>query len=207
METYEVSTSSSADVGITKVNISGTITGLASSATSSKYTNAATKFSSVSSSMHSRCQTLSGLTLNVLPLSSNIGRNKALGTISYSYEYDTRPSNVIAGALSESITVTDVLPTDYCVPIFVLGRPQGPVLQNLNTSKETTRALSIEIVVPVGQGITTTINDGATHRAAVQTIIDSAKPTGSQVYVQDKNESWDMKTGRYSYNTTWIWEA
>ncbi len=217
LETYEISTSTSSDNTLTKVSIDGSITGLESrnpsnmNLVNSKYTNASNKFTQVSGLFISRAQDYSNVSLNIVPISTSVGRSPVQGTIRYNYEFDNRPTNIITGSRSESITITDSLPTDFCVPIFVLGRTNGPVLQNLNTSKERTRGLSIEAAMPFPSGsISDMVNQNPRVSSAtsglIEGIIEAAKPVGTQVYVQDRNESWDIKTGRYSYNTTWIWE-
>jgi len=41
----------------------------------------------------------------------------------------------------------------------------------------------------------------------VEAIVDTIKPVGTTVLVQDNNDSWDIKSGRYTYTITWIWET
>ena len=71
--------------------------------TTSKYDNALTRFSYASGVALDRAQSYSGLTLNIIPLTSVIGRNPIAGTITYNYEYDNRPRRLILGAKSEAI--------------------------------------------------------------------------------------------------------
>lgn len=216
LENYTISISNSLETSLTKVTIDGSVTGLEvrdaeNSLVTKKYDNALAKFNTVISLAYGRamqyCTAVKpGVNLNSSAVSQQTNVSPVTGTISYNYEFDDRPSNLINGARMESIIVTDNLPTDYCVPIFVIGRAQGPVLQNLNTSKETTRELSIELVMD-GTYRPFSVNTNPRITSNVQNVIDSSKPIGNQVYVQDKKETWDIKTGRYTFNTTWIWES
>ncbi len=141
--------------------------------------------------------------MNITPTTSTIGKNPATGVISYNYSYNDRPSTLITGARSETVNVSDSMQTDFAVPIFVLGRTIGPVIQDLNTSRERTRTLTIEAVMPVPTG------DITTRLAAypdVSSIVTSVTPTGSIVKVQDNQQGWDIINGRYTRNVTWIWE-
>lgn len=204
LETYEVSVVKSVADGLTKASINGNVIGL-NSGSGSKLSNAQAKFSSVKGSIFGRVNNhnlLNNETLNPEPLSDSISTSPVTGTISYSREYDNRRTNMVYGSLSETITISDSLPTDFCVPIFVLGRAKGPILQSLRTSKEQTRSVSIEVVVPATMSTTPSKPD-----SQVKGIADGYEPQGSSVFVQDKNESWDVKSGRYSYNITWIWEV
>lgn len=201
-ETFDINTTTSSSDGITRVSIDGTITGY-DTPTVSRYVNALSKYTTVSSSIYSRAVTYSGVgTLNVVPVSTSLGRNPVTGIIRYTHEYDNRPSNLITGARSESVTISDSMPTEFVVPIFVLGRAAGPVLQNLNTSRERRRTLNIEAVmdVPTG-GISST-----SPRSQCITLADQVKPTGTAVFMDENNDTWDIKSGRYTFTRSWIWE-
>lgn len=202
IETYEISSTTSSDSVLTKVSIDGTITGLSTTDTGEKYTNALAKYATVESNLYTRVSSaVTGLprVINTTPLSTTISKNPTTGVVKYNLSYDNRPSNLLTGAIVESINISDSMSNDFIVPIFILGRIQGPILQNLNTSKEQTRAVSIDAVFPLENG---------DMSSTMETIADNYKPvsTTSQVYVQDKNKTRDIKTGRQSYNITWIWE-
>lgn len=207
-ETFEISTTSSVQDGLTKVSIDGTVTGLETRNANmglikSKYDNATDKFNSVFSQAFSRAQLYSGITLNTVALSTTVGRNPAVGTYRYTIEYDDRPSNIIPNSRSEVISIQDSLPTDYPVPIFVLGRTRGPVIQNMGTSRERTRALNIELVMPIPTG---TLESRLAAYPDVSAIVAAAKPTGNIVLIQENSRGWDISNGRFTYNVTWIWE-
>ncbi len=201
-ETFDISTTTSLADGLTRVTIDGTITGY-DTPTVSKYTNANSKYNTIVSSIYNRAVTYGGISsLNIIPVSTSIGKNPATGLIRYTREYDNRPVNLITGARSESITISDSMPTEFVVPIFVLGRAAGPVLQNLNTSRERRRSLSIEAVMDVPTGGLS----AASPRGQCVTIADQVKPVGTAVFMDENNDTWDIKNGRYTFSRSWIWE-
>ena len=231
LEDFTVNTRTDLDSGLTNVSIDGNITGLETrnssfEITSVKYDNAVTKFTAVNSQALSRAQQYSGATLNIVKLGSTIGRNPITGTISYSFEYDTRASNLLGSAKSEAISMSDSFGIDVFAAIGVLGRAVGPVLQDLNTKKETTRSLSIEAVYGadyVGGGTATTRlierhpRNDATRLAEIQTVIDSVNPVlassvnnignvATTVFISNQTENWDISTGRYSLNLDFVYE-
>jgi len=230
LETFEVSSSTSSDSGRTTVNINGSVTGLEernsdNELVTEKYTNATAKFNSISGLFLTRAQDYSGETLNITPVTTNIGRNPIGGTINYAYEYNDRPSTCITGAKQESISIQDSFGADVFASIFVLGRTAGPVLQNLGAKQQSSRSLNIELVMPgidpggctlaeLRTAITSSKPSLASPTAAqIQTIVDAANPAnatvanaGTQVFVNSQQETWDYITGRYTYSVEWVYE-
>ena len=221
LEVFDINTRTSADTGLTTVGIDGSITGLEVrnsnlSISSYKYNNANTKFTEVSGIALSRAQNYTGLTLNVMPLSTVVGKNPVLGTITYSFEYDNRPSNLIPGARSESISLNDSLNTDVVAIVPVMGRTRGPVLQNMGTSREKIRTLDIEVIVtPPSFGniqdalLSSKPSVAVISSGSIQQIVDAANPINAgaiKSFLNDNNERWEPKQGRYSMTKTWVWE-
>lgn len=201
-ESYESSVRTSIDNAIVSVSIDGSITGLNTANSSDRFTNAKNKFDSISGSLFSRANSVvSGLglsrPLNSTPISTTYAENKFTGTVKYTYEYDNRLSNLITGALSENLNISDSLSTEFFVPIFVLGRSQGPVLQNLLTSKEKTRTVNFEVVMGF---------DSSDPISSMDAVIDSYKPTGTTVGLIDNTMNRDVKSMRYARTKTWIYE-
>lgn len=211
-ESFDVSVKTSVSTGLTSVTIDGSITGLevrdsSLALTTSKYTNATTKFTSINPL--TRAQAYSGLTLNITPLNTMVGKNPVAGTISYSYEYDTRPSNLISSAKSETISINDSLGTDVVAIIPVLARVKGPILQDMQTSKERRRTIDVEAVFPVTY-TTPSINPPTSYVSEVTTVIESADPLvnnmATKSFVDDNTVRWEPKEGRLSMTRTWIYE-
>jgi len=216
LEDFTVQILSTSESNRQNVKINGTVTGLEVrnsnlGLTTSKYANAETKFTAVSGLAFSRCQIYSGYDLNLYPLSETIGKNPVNGVITYDFEYDNRPYNLIPGALAEKITINDILPNELVAIIPVLGRTAGPVLQPINTSQETTRTLSVEFVLRSRVDFTdlTAAFNTARPTSLVNTIKDAADPIEagySTSYIQNDRETWEPITGRYSREITWVYQ-
>ena len=152
--------------------------------------------------------------INSTPLNATIGHHPNGGQISYGYEYDDRPSNCIAGARTETITITDNNPTDLFANLTVLGRAAGPILQDLGTRTAATRELSIEAVFdPVT--MCPTSGNAATFLAqrpdsAINEIVDdieeNLESTYSQVFRTQDQSTWNPKDGRLSVNVAWTYQ-
>lgn len=222
LEDFTCDIKTDASNGTTAVSLQGTITGLEERDADmqllvKKYTNASTKWTTVQAALLSRAQSYSGLTLNPLPLSKVVSKNDITGIITYSYEYDTRPSNMFVGSVYEGITITENLPSDLFASIPVIGRASGPVLQYLSSIQERSVSLNIEIVFPptsFGGGTAAEIrtalysNPRISQPAVFDAIIQAARPS---IYysknielVRNQSETWDAKNGRYQYQIEWV---
>lgn len=225
-ENFTVQVSDSLDSPYKQVSIEGQITGYDQrdsnlNLLTAKYTNAESKWASVSGIVYIRAQQFSGYTnLNLTPLNITIGRNPIQGTINYTYEYNTRPMTLMPNVRSEVINIQDNIGGELFASVFVLGRVPGPVLQPLDTKNANTRSLSIELVM---EPITYTDRTFATiqslinakpstnisHSGNLYNIIEAANPRNNgftQVYQDQPQESWDITSFRYSYSTNWTYE-
>ncbi len=180
-----------------------------------KYTNASAYWTNILSRLLPRAQSIAeGVAtrnLNQTALNFSVGHSPPQGVISYAYEYDDRPSNCITGSLSEIITMTDNNPADVFAQLTVLGRPAGPVLQEMGTKTLRTRDLNIEVVMAPSTGCTYSLLYGATStnpRDQVKNVLlcpmeQEISGSQDQVFVQNDTETWNPKTGRYSRSVTW----
>ena len=158
-----------------------------------------------------------------MPTNETIGRNPVQGTITYSYEYNTRPMTLIAGARSETISINDNLGGQLHAQVFVLGRASrglGPVLQDLTAKPANTRALSIEIVLDpltissrTSAAIKSLFNQKPSinplYSGDLYNVINAANPRNNgftTVFQEQPQESWSITDARYSYSTTWTFE-
>jgi hypothetical protein len=66
--------------------------------------------------------------INPLPISVTEGFSPTNGTIDYTYTFNSRPSGLIAGALSETFSITDNGPIPRVTNVPVLGRRLGPLV-------------------------------------------------------------------------------
>jgi hypothetical protein len=226
IEEFTINDTSSSEDPYDRVTIQGTVTGFEArdsdmALTTTKWSNAQTKFGWASGVAFTRAQDYSGKSLNIKPLSLVVGRNPLQGVIDYTFEYDTRPMNLIENAKSESISINDNIGGEMFASVFVLGRTLGPVLQDLGTKPANTRSLNIEIVVDpptYADRTSATMQDiinnqkpsqDADFSTDLDTLISAANPTnlGATTVFQDQpQETWDIKNGRYSYTVNWTYE-
>jgi hypothetical protein len=208
IEDFSVETVNSIEDGLVRVNIQGTVTGIESrdsdyQITKTKWESASGYFDGVVSNLLSRAQSYSNVTLNIEPTDRTIGRNPVTGVITYNYSYNDRPSNCIAGAKSEIITVTDDLPTDVFAIIPILARAEGPLLQDINTITESRRTINIECIMPKSNGCTP--GDWNSGKPDVNALISGVIPTASSVFVSQNQEVWVPKRGAYNRTVQWTY--
>lgn len=224
IEEFNVDVTKSLDNPYSKVTLQGTIKGLEQrdanlGLVKNKYDNAYLKYTWASGQALIRAQQYSNLILNTTPVSTTFGTNVLAGTITYNYEYDTRPTQ-ITGARSMTVNVNDTRAGQSYATIFVLGRTNGPVIQDLKTSPEKKRSISIEIVMPP---VVMDFNDRTSIKNAfnnnprlvsptdvqITNLISGAHPLYAgytQALTQSPQESWEPLTGRYTYSVEWIYE-
>lgn len=214
LEEFSCEIKKDSGTGITSVGITGTLTGLEIrdadvQLVTSKYENASNRWTTVESQLLTRAQLYSGLTLNPIPLTIAVGKNDISGVITYSYEFDTRPTNLFSDVSFESITLSESFPSDLFAIIPVIGRSAGPVLQYLSSVTERTVSLSIELVANVsGNTLNLYNNPRVTQNSVFQSILAAAEPSNhygtSKSFVNRPNETWDYKSGRYTYSIEWV---
>ena len=192
--------------GRTRAVIEGNIIGLEVkdntdyTVTSTKWTNAQAKWAVVQSNLLSRCETITGLTFHITPLTKQTGYNQNHGTITYNYEYDDRADFITAGALSEVINITNHNQADIFAAIPVLGRALGPVLQDIATKTAKKRTISIEIQMPAKR------QDYSPSQPNTNSIITTYMPSGTQIFKDQDEEPWSPTTGRYSRTVSFTYE-
>ena len=84
--------------------------------------------------------------LNYIPVSTSEGHDPLKGIITYNHQY-TNKTKIFSGVIAESVDISVNGPGDVISEAFIIGRPLGPVLQNLNTRTSTTKSVNIEITV------------------------------------------------------------
>jgi hypothetical protein len=207
---YTVNLRYSAQENRTTASVDGTVTGLAvrdnstRELVSTKWENAVAKFdTNILPFMFSTAQNMVGAEnpLNPVAVSQAVGKNPVSGTITYHYEYDNRPTPVTPGALAEIVTLTNDNAADAFAQVPVLGRPFGPVLQSLGSVTAKRRSVSIEIQMPPSaQGYASIAPDTA---AIVLSLFPFA---GFAVFLEQDQESFTPATGRYTRQSTFVWE-
>lgn len=215
IEDFSVSVTSNNSDGLTNVSIEGNIQGLESKTsgmtiTETKYNSALEYYNSINPNIFSRAQNYSQITLNPIPVSTTLGKNPVAGTINYSYEYNNRPTALISGALSETISVTINDTSDKYAAIPVLGRPHGPVLQTLNTSDEKRKTLSIEAVFGPSLNLSDIPGSFEFPYNRFETLVDLLNPINNgavQSFMEQPSKTWEPITGRANLQISWVYET
>lgn len=164
--------------------------------TTTRYTNALSKWNDyVSGNVYARAGSYSGLTLRTSPVSRQIGYNEVGGTITYSYEYTTKPLSNF-GAIEEETTVTTYAASPVVAKIPVPGRLAGPILQDTGTYTEKRRTIQIDLqllAVPES-GIFPAEPDTSLYALNFYPSVG----TYTQLFVEQDVTSWSYRKGRYS---------
>lgn len=168
-----------------------------------------------------------GNVLDFKPMSTSTTENKIAGTIQFSATYKGIPETVrnlttAMGALSVTISEQQdncvistsdgsdqadaIIQTQHVVPVMILGKKSGPIIQNMGTTKESKRTIQIEAVY------------GAEHRHPATPVIAKALnvasvflPSGDyaaglklESYLTDLNYQWDWAAGKLTISAGWM---
>ena len=227
---------------LTSVTIQGTINGIETNSPTgvqatgvSRYSNATAYYNVIESGIYNRVKQNSGLPwVHPMPKTTAVGRLPNAGQITYSYNYDNRPPNVISGSISEEISVSDTYPGQIYSATPVIGRNQ-PVLQYLGSRTEYKRNLSINVQmdtivsnwdysnvnasgkmnIPTATGIRNWFiaqKPSISRSGEFQIIYDAINPANevgvieTKVFYDAPQESWNPKTGNFSYSVSWTYE-
>jgi hypothetical protein len=154
--------------------------------------------------------------LNPVPQSTSVGFNVKEGSISYSYTYNNRPKPIVDCALSESLSLTDNLPTKQTAEIFVIGRKLGPLIQDMGTYSSPTRSVNYEVTLPKASSISGTVFPSNIYKTITGVLnqfdpkyllpSNSAALTGKvQSFIKENSESWNPLEGRFSKSIAWTY--
>ena len=238
-ENYDMQISQGLDNAFVSVSINGTVTGLDQIVPSgydsgsgtipvsgTRYDNALKKYNLISNSgqfglisdIYRRANSNVMTELNAQPRSVSLGVNEFDGEITYALEFDNRPSNIISGVLSESISVNDSYPGDVFAVIPVIGRATGPVMQYIGTRTEYKRDVSLDLQMDytdifMGSGrrlLTQKPSVVEPTKSQIRNLIKDLSPEDEpgirKYFVSSPQESWSPKTGTYSFKISWTYE-
>ncbi len=192
--------------GLTRVTVAGTVTGYAAidhdqnvaDRQAERFARAEAGFALIGPNLLTRAQNSSGVSLNPVVLSSNLGKNPVTGVITYSQEYDTRAASLVAGALSESLSISTQDPSDVFASIVVLGRPAGPILQDVGSKTAKVKSVSLEVVMPPWS-----FGDTLPAAPDVTAVLATFFPGG---FVSKSDSNFVPRTGRYTRSISWTYE-
>ncbi len=229
LEDFTISIRQGSDSVLNTVSIEGNIQGLETrtygtnpgdfTVSTTKYASASGSWAAIKDRLLGRANLLLDSVstirdINPIPLASTVGHHPHTGNISYTYEYDDRPTNCITGARTESITITDNYATDVFARFIIPGRAVGELLQDLNTTTAPSRELTIEAVMSPATGCPSSGNVSSFFAqrpdAAIDTIVNAIEgdllSAYSQVFKTTNQRVWDPKEGRISAQVAWTYQ-
>ena len=133
-------------------------------------------------------------TLKAIPVSKSQSHSQTTGAISLSSSFHDATITV-SGAVSENITISDTNydGTNQIVAILpVIGKSDGPVIQNMGITNERTRSVSVEIVMAKG------------NRESKPDIDLSSYRPSTTAYQQNISDSWSPTSGSYNKSIDWV---
>lgn len=211
-EEYQISQSFSREEGVTHYNINGTIMGLnvvdTSDPQKSKFDNASGYYYSyVANNLYNRVANYFNITLPFQqPISIEVGLFPKLGQVTYQNQFSNIFPPIMAGVLSEHITVNEVnynQQINSTAKIGVPGRSSGPVIQDLGTTVIKSRTINIETVLPP-TGSLTDLSTAFANKPNYDSYILQLKPINS--YCENWSDQYDWRYGRYSITAEFIYE-
>lgn len=140
-------------------------------------------------------------TLNGNPTSQSVTSNETDGIITVSTSYNDK--NLEAGAIDQNVSINDsnIDGSNQIVAILpVIAKSNGPVIQNMSTTGERTRSISVEITMDQNNRTIIPRNQG---QAALNPYIPICAT--APVYQQSKTENWSPTSGSYSLSVEYVW--
>ena len=141
--------------------------------------------------------TATGRSLNGFVTSKSVSANETDGVITVSATFDDK--NVLLGAVDQNIQITDTNAdggNQIVAIIPVIAKTNGPVIQDMSTTGERTRSISLDLTMDQNNRVTRP--DGYAQIAAY---IPNANP----VYRQNASETWNPFSGAYSLSVDYVW--
>jgi hypothetical protein len=157
------------------------------------------------------------MVLDDRPISSSVGENKVKGTIQFSVGYKPIPATVkgekssIPNCIALNVTVNEEnkpfeiagvkIQQKTVVPVMILGREKGPILQDMKTTKESTKTAQLEATVDI-------VERKKSNDALIESGVALAltyKPTIGTSYLTTLTHNWDWTIGKLTVNAGWIY--
>ena len=157
------------------------------------------------------------MVLDPRPISSSVSENKVKGTIQFSVGYKPIPSTVqseksaIPHCIALVVNVNEenkpfsiggkTIQQQTVVPVMILGREKGPILQDMKTTKESSKPVQLEATVDIFER--KKLNDPLIL-AGVNLALSYA-PSGMNSFLNALTHNWDWTIGKLTVNAGWIY--
>ena len=127
-------------------------------------------------------------------LNESVAHNKVAGTVTYSVTFNDYDPPKITDAVSENVSVNynnDKGEQKLIAALQVIGRANGPIIQDIGTTPISSRTITVDAVMKRGSAKP----DGTAA-------IEPYRPLGN-VYLTTSTESWNPNTRAYNKSETW----
>lgn len=218
LEEFTVNIRDNSESTLKTASVEGTITGLRRSSIAAfetpqaYYQYAKQKWDNVAANNHSvirqRIMAILGSEyMASKPVQVTAGHNKTSGVITYSVEFNNRyfPA-VFADAKFVEISSTDNGGTPLFAAIDVLGRPLGPVFQDLGSTTKKVRDITLEVVLGTNSsGLPQRPSRSTAFAAIAQMGLIPDTAQFPRLFVEKVTEQFSYSTGRYTLNVTYAY--
>ncbi len=142
-------------------------------------------------------------TLNSTPVSTSRTDNKSDGVITFTYTFDDKEISVdFPCATNQTVNINDSN-TDGLNQIVailaVIAKSDGPVIQDMRTTNEKTRSVSLDLQIKKEDNCRDTKPDG------ISWIVTNYPPSSDTYYRTNASDSWSPSTGAYSATVDFVW--
>jgi hypothetical protein len=152
------------------------------------------------------------------PISTSVTENKVAGTIQFSASYKPIPATLLAlkkeipNCISLTINIQDDNPyysgipdpsyqMKHVVPVMILGRAAGPIIQDMSTTKESYKTVSLEATVDFAER-----NPGSQCAASgIKLVLGHYTPSRPATYLMEISDTFDWTNGKLAVNAKWIY--
>jgi hypothetical protein len=201
---YSLNLDATAEYNTVDVNVSAQgyeSGGPESGATSSKYSNAQNGWGSIKTAAENGATAFYSSaggtgTLRTIKRATSESHNETDGSLNYTCTFDDAKIHY-PNAISESLTVTynneDAL-NQVVVVIPVLEKPDGPVIQDMQTTNEKTVSASLDLGMN---------RDSRTAKPNGDSLVGAYAPAGG--YRRSRTESWNPYSGSYNLSVEWVY--
>lgn len=136
--------------------------------------------------------------LRSYPKTKTVGRNVTSGIITFNYSFDDT-AELIQNTISASINISDdneLKNTKVVAIIPVIARQLGPIIQNMNTTKESRRSVNFSCVMQRNYRIV--------KPAEARSFVLSFAP-GPDAYLEEFKDEFDQINGSYQLTASWVY--
>ena len=129
-----------------------------------------------------------------IKLSESVGHNKVSGTVTYSVSFNDYDLPKITDAVSESVSISynnDKGEQKLIAILQVIGRANGPIIQDIQTTQISSRTIAVDAVMKRGSG-----------KPNGEAALIPYRPAAVS-YLTSSTESWNPSTRAYNKSETW----